>query len=176
MRIADTYRYRIFSDLEEIMKKFRVVLTLLLLAPIVAFGAGKKSQEQDRQAIAKAEADFEKARAERGLEGWLSFFADDTADFVRGEPFTFTKEAMRLHLQKSFDPADQLTWQPVKIDVAASGDLAYSLGTWQLKGKNPEGKDVTQTGKYITVWKKQKDGSWKVVADTGTVDPPAKKT
>jgi ketosteroid isomerase-like protein len=75
-------------------------------------------------------------------------------------------------LQKSFDPADRLTWKPVKIEVADSGDLAYSLGTWQLQGKDQKGNDVTQTGKYITIWKKQKDGSWKVVADTGTVDPP----
>ena len=158
------------------MRILRGTLALFLLAAVCAYGASKKSQQQEQQAVAKAEADFEKARAERGLEGWLSFFADDTADFVRGAPFTFTKEEMRQHLQKSFDPADQLTWKPVKIDVAASGDLAYSLGTWQLKGKNPAGEDVTQTGKYITVWKKQKDGSWKVVADTGTVDPPAKKT
>jgi ketosteroid isomerase-like protein len=109
------------------------------------------------------------------LEGWLSFFADDTADFVRGGPFTFTKEEMRKHLEKDFDPADQLTWKPVKIEVAKSGDLAYSLGTWQLKGKNPKGEEVEQTGKYLTVWKRQKDGSWKVMADTGNVDPPAKK-
>ena len=146
---------------------------------LVAFGAlaatETKNHERDRQAIAKAEADFEKARAEKGLEGWLSFFADDTADFVRGGPFTFTKDEMRQHLEKDFDPADQLTWQPVKIEVAKSGDLAYSLGNWQLKGKDPTGNEVTRTGKYITVWKKQKDGSWKVVADTGTVDPPAKK-
>src|SRR3954468_23715813 len=106
------------------MKKSICVLALLLLASIMAVGASKKSQEQERQAIAKAEADFEKARAERGLEGWLLFFADDNADFVRGAPFTFTKEEMRQHLQKTFDRADQLTWKPVKIDVAASGDLA----------------------------------------------------
>ena len=144
-----------------------LLLTVSLLFTSLAV-AQTKSQERERQAIAKAEADFEKARAEHGLEGWLSFFADDTADFVRGGPFTFTKEEMRKHLEKS----DRLTWKPVKIDVAKSGDLAYSLGTWQLKGKNPKGEDVTQTGKYITVWKKQKNGSWKVVADTGTVDPP----
>src|SRR5690242_1268194 len=153
------------------MTSFRSALVLILLLPIFTY-AVKKPNDQDRQAIAKAEADFEKARTERGLEGWLSFFADDTADFVRGGPFTFTKEEMRTRLQKTFDPADQLTWKPVKIEVAASGDLAYSLGTWQLEGKDPKGNDVTQTGKYITVWKKQKDGSWKVVADTGTVDPP----
>src|SRR3954454_15584959 len=148
------------------MKKSICVFALLLMASTIAIGASKKLQEQERQAIAKAEADFEKARAERGLEGGLSFFADDTADFVRGAPFTFTKKEMRQHLQKTFDPADQLTWKPVKIDVAASGDLAYSLASWQLKGKTPAGEDVTQPGKYITVWKKQKAGSWKVVADT----------
>src|SRR3954465_1207741 len=128
------------------MKSLRVFGAIFLIAALV-YAADMKEQEQERQAIAKAEADFEKARAERGLEGWLSFFADDTADFFRGAPFTFTKEEMRQHLQKTFDPADQLTWKPVKIDVASSGDLAYSLGTWQLKGKDPSGNEVTQTGK-----------------------------
>jgi ketosteroid isomerase-like protein len=156
------------------MSILRIMAAILLLAASCV--GATKSMEREREAIAKSEAEFEKARAEKGLEGWLSYFADDTADFVRGGPFTFTKEEMRKHLEKTFDPADQLTWKPVKIEVAASGDLAYSLGTWQLKGKDPKGNDVTQTGKYITVWKKQKDGSWKVVADTGTVDPsPAAK-
>src|SRR5947199_6242763 len=116
------------------MRALRVLTAVLLLAAI-AVADGTKKQDRGRQAIAKAEADFEKARSERGLEGWLSFFADDTADFVRGGPFTFTKDEMRQRLEKNFDPADQLTWKPAKIDVAASGDLAYSLGNWQLKGK-----------------------------------------
>src|SRR5207249_3952717 len=84
-------------------KTFRVFASLLLLSSGFVYGANKPSREQDRQAIAKAEADFEKARADRGLEGWLSFFAEDTADFVRGGPFTFTKEQMRTRLQKNFE-------------------------------------------------------------------------
>ena len=154
------------------MRNSRVILASILLLSTFVLGAKKVSHEPDRQAIAKAEAEFEKARADRGLEGWLSFFAEDTADFVPGGQFTFSKDEMRQRLLKDFDPADQLTWKPVKIEVADSGDLAYSLGTWKLKGKDPKGNDVTQTGKYLTVWKKQKDGSWKVAADTGTVDPP----
>jgi len=153
----------------------RVLLFALVAVSAIGCFAETKVQQRDREAIAKAEAEFQQARAEKGLEGWLSFFADDTADFVRGGPFTFTKEEMRKHLEKDFDPADQLTWKPVKVEVAKSGDLAYSLGTWQLKGKNPKGEEVEQTGKYLTVWKRQKDGSWKVMADTGNVDPPAKK-
>src|SRR3954470_10313941 len=155
------------------LKKTLVFTFLLVLVAICL--AETKTQQRDREAIAKAEADFQKAMAEHGLEGWLSFFADDAADFTRGEPFSVAKHDMRKRLAKTFDPADQLTWKAAKIEVARSGDLAYSLGTWHLKGKNPKGEEVEQTGKYLTVWKKQTDGSWKVVADTGNVDPPAKK-
>jgi len=54
--------------------------------------------------------------------------------------------------------------------VAASGDLGYAVGTWQLTGKSRKGEPVSLTGKYMTVWKKQADGSWKVVADMGNAD------
>jgi ketosteroid isomerase-like protein len=156
-------------------KTLSALVGFTLLLSVIAYGANKKSDEDERKAIARAEADFQKEMAEHGLEGWLSFFADNAADFTRGEPFSFTKDEMRKRLAKTFDPADQLTWKAAKIEVARSGDLAYSLGTWHLKGKNPKGEEVEQTGKYLTVWKKQTDGSWKVVADTGNVDPPAKK-
>src|SRR5262249_10247264 len=140
----------------------RFLLSLIAAVVLCSLSyAGKIDVEKEKSAIAKAEADFEKARAEKGLEGWMSFFADDTADFVRGGPFTFSKEEMGQRLSKDFDPADKLTWKPVRIDVAASGDLAYSVGTWHLEGKNPAGEWVVQTGKYMTAWKKQKDGSWK---------------
>jgi ketosteroid isomerase-like protein len=59
--------------------------------------------------------------------------------------------------------------------VAASRDLAYTVGTWQVsKKENPE--EVLATGKYVTVWRKQKDGSWKAVADIGNDDPPKDAT
>src|SRR5260221_6884994 len=105
---------------------YPLLLALLVLAS-PAWAKDPAKQEKARRSIQQAEADFEKARAERGLEGWLSFFADDTADFVRGGPFTFTKDEMRKRLQPDFDPADKLTWKPVKIEVAESGELAYSL-------------------------------------------------
>src|SRR3954454_16694798 len=155
------------------LKNF-LVFTLLLVSVALCL-AETKTQQRDREAIAKAEADFQKAMAENGLEGWLSFFANDAADFTRGEPFSFTKDEMRKRLAKSFDPADQLTWKAAKIEVARSGDLAYSLGTWHHKGKNLKCKEVEQTVKYLTFCKKQTDESWKVVAYTGNVDPPAKK-
>ena len=56
-----------------------------------------------------------------------------------------------------------LSWQPVKADVAGSGDLGFTYGDYEFKGS---GKDlVTETGYYMRVWKKQSDGKWRVVLD-----------
>jgi ketosteroid isomerase-like protein len=151
------------------MKKLGFLLVLLAISGL--HGASKRtSVETEKQALIQAEADFEAARAEKGLEGWLSFFAEDSADFPSTGPITFSKAAMREHVNQSWNPNVTLHWQPVKADVAASGDLGYTVGTWQLTGKNRKGDPVSMKGKYMTVWKKQADGAWKVVADMGNAD------
>lgn len=153
------------------MKPFPLLFMLIGTAILMA---AQPNLEQDRAALVKAEADFEKARAERGLEGWLSFFADDTANVNPGEPIVMGKAEMRRRLEKEWNPDLKLTWKPAKADVAASRDLGYTFGTWELTGKSRTGDAVNLTGKYATVWKKQPDGSWKVVLDLGNVDPPKK--
>jgi ketosteroid isomerase-like protein len=59
------------------------------------------------------------------------------------------------------------------VEVAKSGDLAYSTGTYTDAWKDPQGKLITDKGKIMEVWKKQTDGRWKVVADTYNSDLPA---
>lgn len=119
--------------------------------------------------------EFGRASAEKGLEGWLSFFAEDAAIFPRNAPIVRGKSAIREQYAKTHFTPEGLTWKPAAAD--ASGDLGYTYGTWQWTGKDADGKPVTQTGKYLTEWKKQKDGTWKVVADFGAPDlpPPPEK-
>ena len=146
-------------------------LALLLLLTSALFAANKKADiAAEKKALIQAEADFEAARAQKGMEGWLSFFSEDTANIIPGKPITFSKADMREQLTNTWNPNVTLKWQPVKADVSASGDLGYTVGTWQLTGKSPKGDPVSMTGKYMTVWKKQTDGSWKVVADMGNAD------
>ena len=54
--------------------------------------------------------------------------------------------------------------------ASAAGDLGYTLGTWQSTHYNEAGKGQVTTGKYVTIWRKQADGSWKVVFDGGNPD------
>ena len=56
-----------------------------------------------------------------------------------------------------------LTWVPIKADVARSGELGFTYGTYLLTIKNI-GKEE---GTYCTIWKKDKNHSWKFVLDTG---------
>jgi ketosteroid isomerase-like protein len=59
------------------------------------------------------------------------------------------------------------------VEVARSGDLAYTRGAYQLSFKSPQGTQVTDQGKYLTVYRRQPDGSWKAVEDIFNSDLPA---
>jgi ketosteroid isomerase-like protein len=75
-------------------------------------------------------------------------------------------------LQEAAWPADlSLTWAPVKAEMAGSGDMGYTYGNYVLRSKDKDGKIVARYGKYTSIWKKQKDGSWKVALDMGNSSP-----
>ncbi|MBI3670489.1 MAG: hypothetical protein HY237_11995, partial [Acidobacteria bacterium] len=57
-----------------------------------------------------------------------------------------------------------------RIEAAKSGDIGYETGTFQLSAKDKKGKATTTIGKYVVVWKKQSDGSWKAAADIWNAD------
>ena len=117
------------------------------------------------------EAAFAKDAAEHGHDAFLTWFAGDGVELDDGGGIV-SKEEMRK--QPPWAEGTSLTWTPVKADMAASGDLGYTYGTYILKHKDKAGKLVTDYGKYTSIWKKQKDGSWKVVVDMGNSSPAPK--
>ena len=63
-------------------------------------------------------------------------------------------------------------WQPTFAAVSASGDLAYTLGTYRLETRDDDGRVGAATGEYLTVWRRDGDGRWRAVADSGTAPRP----
>lgn len=61
-----------------------------------------------------------------------------------------------------------LTWRPVYAVVAGSLDLGFTVGEYIATGRGPSGAAVQHFGKYLTVWRRQKDGTWRFVAEGGT--------
>jgi ketosteroid isomerase-like protein len=121
--------------------------------------------------LIKLEAEFAQAVAQQGQAGFVSYFAEDGVELDNGGGIV-TKEDMRK--EPAWPEGTSLTWTPVKAEMAASGDLGYTYGNYIYKARNKEGKIVTSYGKYMSVWKKQNDGSWKVVADMGNSSPEPK--
>lgn len=146
----------------------RRTIAALLLAGSSAKAAPKK-QAAAIKAIEQADRDFCAATKAKGLDGWMSYFADDATAFPSGEPLIHGKQALREYYGAAIFATPGLTidWRPVKADAAASGDLGYTIGTAEFRFPDKDGKLVTRPGKYLTVWKKQPGGQWKVVADLG---------
>ena len=65
------------------------------------------------------------------------------------------------YLTEQNDSSYTLTWEPSSAIVAASGDLGYSYGIYNLQLQ-----DTILKGTYVSIWKKQKDGKWKFVLDS----------
>ena len=89
-------------------------------------------------------------------------------------PIVTGKDAIRAGLKEAFaDPAFTFDGQTVKVEVSKSGDIAYSQGTYTSTVTDPKTKQVmSEKGKYIEIYRKQADGSWKDVEDTAIPDAP----
>lgn len=69
------------------------------------------------------------------------------------------------------DDKSSLAWYPVAGEVAKSSDLGFTVGNAVFNGRRSGGAPVTRHSKYLTVWKRQRDGSWKYVVDGGSARP-----
>lgn len=143
------------------MRHAAIVLALLLSFTASAVAADPLSE---------ADLAFCQATRERGLEGWLAYFGDD-AVIAQKSPPVYGKDALREHFKKLFALKDlDFRWSPAKAEIFPGGDLGYTSGRFTRSFTTADGKKVSVKGSYLTVWKKQKDGSWKILSDFGTVD------
>lgn len=127
----------------------------------------------EQTSLLEADRDFARATAAERLEGWVRFFAENGAMFPAGRPVVRGHEAIRALMGPAFETEGfLLTWDPLETEVSAGGDLGYTHGTFESRSPGADGDVTVTTGKYLTVWKKQADGSWRVEADIGNENPP----
>ena len=126
----------------------------------------------DIEAVKATDSAFSGVSESQGpKEAFVRYAVEDVTFLPSGAPPIIGRDA----LAASFDdwPAGaKLTWQPAGGGIAQSGDLAYTWGMYTMT--LPEG-DPHQ-GKYLTVWRRQADGSWRLVADTGNANSPPQAT
>ena len=125
--------------------------------------------------IRAADQRWLEAFAAGDLEGSLGFCAEDCAVLPPNAPLVQGREAIRELFSGWFKPELKISWTPQQVEAASSSDLGFSRGTYQMSFRDFEDEVVSDRGKYVIVWKKQTDGSWKVVLDISNSDLPARK-
>ena len=136
---------------------------LLLLVIWVLFSCSEKKPVADPQVLLDADNAFSDYSVKHGIQKAFIEFADDSVVLLKPKQMPIVR---KLNLIKSYegksDSGVVLTWRPAKAIIAESGELGYSYGFWTFIAKTD-----TSRGTYLTVWKKDANGQWKYIADTG---------
>ncbi|MBI4263174.1 MAG: DUF4440 domain-containing protein [Acidobacteria bacterium] len=141
---------------------------LLGLALVSALGCGGSVNVEQERANLLA-ADREWSQNTKDIDRFMSFFAPDATVHPQGMPAVAGADAIRTTFtEMSSAPGFALSWTPARADVGATGDLGYTTGNYEMTMGG-----VADKGKYVTVWKKQADGAWKVVEDIFNSDAGA---
>ena len=154
------------------VRKVRGVL--VVLGVLAVLGGSVLAQTKNPREVAeaemmKADRDFNQTAADRDLKAFLSFVADN-AKFDSAEGLG--KNAVAKAWTPFFEPnGPTISWAPTKAEALVAGDVGYTVGTWERHSKSAAGIAVVTRGEYLTVWRKQKDGIWRVEFDTGSTRP-----
>ena len=121
--------------------------------------------------LIELEARFAKAVAEGGGKAFATWFADDAVTLNNGRPAVLGRANIARDAQ--WDPKTyQLTWIPSGAQMGPSNDMGFTWGRYEGHSVDKNGGPVVTSGRYMTVWKKEGDGTWKVIMDASANDSP----
>jgi uncharacterized protein (TIGR02246 family) len=159
------------------MPRFRSMILLATFLTIIsavacstqapqAPAAPPDTRKADEAAIRAASADWSKAAQARDLDKFISYYSEDAVLLVDKGAMVKGKNSIRMAWKDALAPtAPTLTFASSAVEVARSGDIAYEYGTGEFTTAGKKGKPTVEKAKYLTVWKKQADGSWKAAVD-----------
>jgi ketosteroid isomerase-like protein len=157
------------------MNKIFLLITLVFLFSAVAFA---QKQVTDASVLIKADEEFSDFSFKNGFANAFMSYADDSVIKLMSNnyPLIGKSELVKCFTQIAASNHSVLTWTPSKAMIAQSGDLGFTFGHYELRIKLESDKDTVYYGNYVSIWKKQKDGTWKYVLDGGNPTPaPPKK-
>lgn len=147
------------------MKKALTLLLVLSLALTALAVQQKSGPSPNLNSLVNTEREFARAAAALGTrDAFLAFLADDGIVFSPGP----------VNGKKMWEARPRrpglLSWEPIYADISEAGDLGYTTGPWEFRPKGAEDKPAA-FGNFMTIWKKQPDGTFKFMLDLGISNP-----
>lgn len=122
--------------------------------------------------LVELETKFSEATATGGGKAFATFFADDGVVLGNAQPPIIGKAAITASAQ--WEAAEyKLSWLPEGAKMSASSDMGFTWGHYTGVAHDAQGKLVTTSGRYLTIWKLMPDKSWKVILESSAQEPPS---
>lgn len=126
------------------------------------------SPAEAREALMAADRAFAAQTADRGLDGWMDAYAPDAVRLSMGGTVAQGTEAVRAFDAALFaDPTQRLVWAPTDAGSFSDGRHGFTTGRSALLSARG---DTLYTGVYVTLWRREADGRWRAILDTGAAD------
>jgi ketosteroid isomerase-like protein len=155
------------------MTRIAQISLFLLVAGCQTRGTGSN----DTEALLNTDRAWAQvAAAGKNADSVVAFWSDDARVAMAGAPVVQGKAALKEMVTSSMAaPGFHIAWTPENAVIAASGDLGYTTGTNEMSVPDSSGKITKMTGRYLTVWRKDRDGRWRCVEDYSSPAPAAAK-
>lgn len=139
------------------MKKLLYIVLLIIICACSA------SQKPTVETLFRTDREFSAMSVEKGFPAAFAEFAHENGVILRENSMPIVGKANIANLYAKADTSGvHFTWEPIAGDIAKSGELGYTYGTYTFK------KDtVLEQGTYVSIWKIDVNGNWKYVLDTG---------
>ena len=145
----------------------RILLVLLGLLLHALTAPASFAQSDATTVLMDADRAFDRDTAARGLDGWMSWFAED-ARIETSKDVLVGKPVLREFYSKMFAAREfRIHWWPVQAQVSADGTLGFTFGRAVVSWRDEKGEMQKSESRYTTLWRKQKDATYKVVFDMG---------
>ena len=139
-------------------------------APVVAAAVDK---EELKAELIRTEADFCTMARAQGIPAAFAHFIAPDGILFDADPQKHRGADAVAQRYGDTRPGGVLNWAPSFAEVSDSGDLGYTWGRYEYRGTGPDGQPRVATGYFLTIWKRQPDGTWRFVVDQGAPDRPA---
>ena len=145
---------------------FNIVFFVFMTSLILIISCTKSVKTSGIGQLIMADRDFSSLSEKEGMHKAFLEFIADSGVLLRDNAYPLVgKTTLATLFSKGSDTSFVLTWDPVYEKISSSADLGYTYGYYTRKVKST-GEVIR--GTYLTIWKKQSDGTWKFVLDTGT--------
>lgn len=150
---------------------FKSLFILALLLITYSCQQKKVDTKEESEKLMQASRDWSAAANSRDIEKIMNYWTEDAILYSAGEPELKGKKAIREMVTASMKDSNfSISWEPISAEISESGDMGYLLEKSKIIMKDSAGKEKIMTFKGVTIWKKQKDGSWKNAVDIMSPD------